>query len=75
LYDKDFYQVPREPEENPTGPSKGDYRIVRGGSGASKDSQCTVHYRKDFNKTWSNYAIGFRPVISQPPWNAVPEET
>ena len=69
-YEKDHYTVTKEPLLDPVGPRKGDVRVVRGGSGAAKATQSTVHYRKDFNKTWTNYLIGLRTVISQPPWEA-----
>ena len=69
-YDKNYYKVTKNPLKDPMGPIKGDVRVVRGGSGAAKASQSTVYYRKDFNRTWTNYLIGLRTVISQPTWDA-----
>ena len=37
--------------------------MVRGGSARKSAKYAEVAYRKDFNKTWFNYPIGFRVVL------------
>ena len=70
-YLKDWYSQPGAVAKNPRGPDVDSLnnliRIVRGGSGASDANRLKVHYRRDFNLTWSQYLIGFRTVISEPP--------
>ena len=41
-------------------------RTVRGGSGNTDKSRMRISYRKDFNKTWFQYAITVRPVVAAP---------
>ena len=41
-------------------------RTVRGGSGNTDKSRMRISYRKDFNKTWYQYAITVRPVVPAP---------
>ena len=38
-------------------------RTVRGGSGNTDKSRMRISYRKDFNKTWYQYAITVRSVV------------
>ena len=66
-YGKDYFSEGAASNANPRGPSSGNYRVVRGGAGDSSSTRCRVDYRKDFNKTWSQYAIGFRCAIPEPP--------
>ena len=66
-YGKEYYSENAASQDNPRGPSIGNYRVVRGGAGDSSSSQSRVNYRKDFNKTWIQYAIGFRCAIPEPP--------
>ena len=41
-------------------------RTVRGGSGNTDKSRMRISYRKDFNKTWYQYAITVRPLVPAP---------
>ena len=62
-YGKDYYATFTETAINPTGPEEGALRVVRGGSARKSAKYAEVAYRKDFNKTWFNYPIGFRVVL------------
>ncbi len=64
-YDSDYYDT--SPSENPTGPTSGDYKVLRGGSWNSSPVYLRVAYR-NYNNPGSRYAdIGFRCVV--PPGN------
>ncbi|MBT6462332.1 MAG: SUMF1/EgtB/PvdO family nonheme iron enzyme [Opitutae bacterium] len=41
-------------------------RTVRGGSGNTDKGRMRISYRKDFNKTWYQYAISLRPAVPAP---------
>lgn len=61
IYDADYYSV--SPEDNPMGPAKGTFRVIRGGSWVDSDDICRVYTRVksfDLNKGYDN--IGFRLV-------------
>ncbi|MDT8401210.1 MAG: SUMF1/EgtB/PvdO family nonheme iron enzyme [Bacteroidales bacterium] len=61
IYGADYYSV--SPAENPVGPQKGAFRVIRGGSWVDSDNVCTVYTRIksfDLNKGYDN--IGFRLV-------------
>ena len=59
FYDPDYYSV--SPTDNPMGPEKGQSRVIRGGSWAGPEENCTVFIRIksfDLNRGYDN--IGFR---------------
>lgn len=49
-------------QTNPTGPSSGSYRILRGGSWGNSASGCCVASRYSINPTYSSYNLGFRII-------------
>ncbi|MBT5379343.1 MAG: SUMF1/EgtB/PvdO family nonheme iron enzyme, partial [Opitutae bacterium] len=57
---------PKGPARDRIGTDNWAVRMARGGSGNSDKYQTQVAYRKDFNKTWFQYAITVRPVVSAP---------
>jgi formylglycine-generating enzyme required for sulfatase activity len=61
-YDENYYDY--SPTFNPSGPAKGSYKVLRGGSYLDSQENCTV-----YDRNWSvtgfkrlDYAIGFRLV-------------
>jgi len=50
------------PEQNPTGPSFGTFRVFRGGGWHSGGSCTTVHRRNALPSNWVDFAGGFRCV-------------
>ena len=52
-------------QTNPTGPSTGYSRVLRGGSWYSSAKICRVSYRYDYFPDYRSYYIGFRLVLSQ----------
>lgn len=61
LYDNSYYEA--SPTNNPMGPEKGMFRVIRGGSWADKDDLCTVYKRvKSFDSTRGYDNISFRLV-------------
>jgi len=60
-YDEDYYSV--SPVDNPTGPSSGEYKVLRGGSWHYGLGYCrtTNRFRDIPDDTWDN--IGFRVVL------------
>ncbi len=49
---------------NPTGPSSGSYRVLRGGSWDSNPTRCRVAHRSSHFPTFSYYHVGFRLASS-----------
>lgn len=49
-------------QTNPTGPSSGQYRVLRGGSWYYNARDCRVSYRDNSNPSYRNYGSGFRVV-------------
>ena len=49
-------------QTNPTGPSSGDYQVLRGGSWLNGGSRCRVPYRDYYNPSYRYYGLGFRVV-------------
>jgi len=57
----DWYGAyPSEPQTNPTGPAKGDRRVLRGGSWSGNDLNCRVAYRSRSNPNFRDLNFGFR---------------
>jgi formylglycine-generating enzyme required for sulfatase activity len=65
-YSEKYYQ--NSPSANPTGPTTGDYRVLRGGSWFSTESQVRSSYRYGGSPT-NGYiiAIGFRCAVDVTP--------
>ena len=76
---KNWYYQPESSLPDPIGPDPSNsthwdqmqadnwmVRTVRGGSRKLRPLPDTGSVEKDFNKTWSQYAISLRPVISAP---------
>jgi len=60
-YSKDYYSI--SPLKNPTGPSGGSKRVVRGGSWTSNESQTVVRRRSSRDPRDRNDQLGFRVVV------------
>ena len=59
----DFY--PTEPVTDPTGPSRGMYYVIRGGSWNFAPFCCRSAYRSEYNGTYGVYFCGFRVTVSE----------
>lgn len=62
-YSEDYYSV--SPEENPTGPATGEYRVFRGGSwlyDVPGANLLRVAYRNRHFPYTTNYGLGFRCI-------------
>lgn len=59
-YDEYYYEV--SPEDNPTGPTNRNNRVIRGGSWHSGPMCKRVYYRKGLPGNWCDFAVGFRCV-------------
>ena len=57
-YDMDYYQS--SPVENPLGPEKGKFRVVRGGGWHTGPGCIKVHYRNGLKSNWADFNVGFR---------------
>jgi formylglycine-generating enzyme required for sulfatase activity len=57
-YDANYYAS--SPENNPTGPSSGYYRVLRGGSFGNEAIYLQAAYRVKGNPDFRSYAVGFR---------------
>ena len=62
-YGSDYYASSTN-SVNPTGPTTGTYRVLRGGGWGSGPQNCRVAYRNYGTPTYRNYNVGFR-VVSQ----------
>ena len=54
----DYYSS--SPSQNPSGPSSGDYRVMRGGSCGDEPGSVRGAYRAGFRPRGSDFSIGFR---------------
>ncbi|SLM46445.1 conserved exported protein of unknown function [Nitrospira japonica] len=61
-YDREYYQ--QSPEKNPTGPSKGEKRVIRGGSWADLPPALRVTARFSAEPEFEDRAIGFRCAMA-----------
>ncbi|MBO6025765.1 MAG: SUMF1/EgtB/PvdO family nonheme iron enzyme [Bacteroidales bacterium] len=52
-------------QTNPTGPSSGSYRVLRGGSWSYNARICRVSYRSNYDPDYGNGNRGFRLVLPQ----------
>jgi formylglycine-generating enzyme required for sulfatase activity len=61
----DWYgPYPSEPQVNPTGPSSGEYRMLRGGGWIISRSDARVAFRYRLGPDVRNYNIGLRCAMS-----------
>ena len=59
-YASDYYSV--SPSENPKGPEKGRFKVIRGGSWHSGAMCVQTYYRNGLPPSWVDFAVGFRCV-------------
>ncbi len=64
FYDQNYYDS--MPASNPTGPSSGTNRVIRGSSFESDASQTASGTRHFGVPSYTNYDLGFRCVVTQP---------
>jgi len=63
-WNSDWYGVYTEPaQNNPTGPTEGQYKVVRGGSWNSTVKACRVKYRDSYGVNAHYNNMGFRLVL------------
>jgi formylglycine-generating enzyme required for sulfatase activity len=60
----DWYASSLPGGTDPTGPSSGSHRVVRGGSWYSHAQHCRAAFRLNGDPTAGRYTFGFRPVLS-----------
>jgi sulfatase modifying factor 1 len=58
IYDADYYKS--SPADNPTGPSIGGFRVIRGGGWHTGPSCSRVFYRGALHPNWLDFNVGFR---------------
>lgn len=58
--------LPESFVKNPTGPSYGSYRVVRGGSWHNSEDECRASYRRGYRSTYRLEYFGFRLAKSIP---------
>lgn len=61
-YEREYYQ--KSPEKNPTGPSQGDKRVLRGGSWADLPAALRVTARFSAEPEFEDRTIGFRCAMT-----------
>jgi formylglycine-generating enzyme required for sulfatase activity len=60
FYSDNYYTV--SPKENPKGPQKGRFKVIRGGSWHSGAMCVQTYYRNGLSPSWLDFAVGFRCV-------------
>ena len=60
-YSSSYYSS--SPSTNPTGPTTGNYRVLRGGSFSSIANRCRVANRSSYSWYYIHYAFGFRVCL------------
>ena len=60
FYGSDYYA--NSPAKNPTGPEKGRFKVIRGGSWHSGPMCVQTYYRNGLSPSWVDFAVGFRCV-------------
>jgi formylglycine-generating enzyme required for sulfatase activity len=64
-YDSSYYSI--YPDRNPTGPTSGDYRVLRGGSWNSSVTDVRSAVRQRVNPDFWDFEVGFRCALSPTP--------
>ena len=64
FYGENYYNS--APEENPTGPENGEFRVVRGSGFETDYEQIDSAVRHYAGNAWHNRDLGFRCVVQQP---------
>jgi formylglycine-generating enzyme required for sulfatase activity len=59
-YSDDYYA--QSPSENPKGPERGRFKVIRGGSWHSGAMCVQTYYRNGLSPSWVDFAVGFRCV-------------
>lgn len=57
-YSKDYYSISEY--DNPKGPDKGMYKVIRGGGWTSNIEKCTVYFRNSLMPNSKGPSVGFR---------------
>jgi sulfatase modifying factor 1 len=60
-YSSNYYSS--SPSSNPTGPTTGSYRVIRGGGWYDSAYYCRVAYRYDYGPVIRDFSIGFRVCL------------
>jgi iron(II)-dependent oxidoreductase len=60
FYSDSYYAV--SPSENPKGPDRGRFKVIRGGSWHSGQMCVQTYYRNGLSPSWVDFAVGFRCV-------------
>jgi len=60
FYESDYYTS--SPFENPKGPERGRFKVIRGGSWHSGAMCVQTYYRNGLSPSWVDFAVGFRCV-------------
>jgi formylglycine-generating enzyme required for sulfatase activity len=60
FYGSDYYAS--SPSENPKGPERGRFKVIRGGSWHSGAMCVQTFYRNGLSPSWVDFAVGFRCV-------------
>jgi formylglycine-generating enzyme len=60
FYSESYYSV--SPPENPIGPERGRFKVIRGGSWHSGAMCVQTYYRNGLSPSWVDFAVGFRCV-------------
>ncbi len=61
-YSGDYYQT--SPPENPKGPERGRFKVIRGGSWHSGAMCNQNYYRNGLSPSWVDFAVGFRCALN-----------
>ncbi len=64
-YSDNYYSV--SSDQNPKGPSRGRFKVIRGGSWHSGGMCIQTYYRNGLSPSWIDFAVGFRCVKSVNP--------
>jgi len=65
-YGSSYYANRPKPDNNPTGPTSGSSRALRGGSWNFNSDIARAAFRSNFDPDYRNYNLGFRVVCSAP---------
>ena len=60
FYSDNYYAV--SPSENPKGPERGRFKVIRGGSWHSGPMCVQTYYRNGLSPSWVDFGVGFRCV-------------